>query len=208
MNYALYNMIFYVMLLLPLAVTASFPMGRCYSSSCEATPYDIAWTSETALGNDMVSACFTVTSKPCIDTTGLNCCQSFATQLHKIKLSTNQNCITSLVNVTVNGTRKGGGVYIEADVGQQAELTLTTLRIPGDKAVNTKFCLTLKPPCNSIESYCVDDRSGLCKFAMYNDPNHVCCATCIMLNLIQAPSASTQDQEYCEECCRMCSCNQ
>jgi hypothetical protein len=176
------NVLFVFPLMLAVhAVSAGFPEGRCYAPSCQATPYDMTWTSETKMSNGHVVACFNISSKGCIDTGKYNCCEGFANKLHKIKLSTVPQCERAVVAVTVNKTKKGGGIYFEKS-GNTAELILTTLRISGSKAVNTRVCLTLKPPCNSIFDFCVEPRSGLCKFAMYNDPNHVCCPTCLMLD--------------------------
>lgn len=211
------------------SVHATFPTGRCYSHSCEATPFDISWVSQTPAPQNRNIACFKVTSKSCFDSTNLNCCEGFESLLHKIKLATSATCERSVVSVTVNGTKKGGGIYFEKD-DDHSELILTTLRIPGSKAVNTEFCLTLQPPCNTIEQYCVEPRSGLCKFAIYNDPGHACCPSCIMLDKsFESETVSSADSPHlppnpdqppnpeapnspspsleCQDCCDSCSCS-
>jgi hypothetical protein len=162
-------------------VEGGFPTGRCSVNKCESSLYDLTWTSENAVGNTNV-ACFTVSKKMCIDTPGFSCCSLFESRLFKIVLPSLPICSKSVAQVTVNGTRKGGGVFFDVYDGQNAELRLTTLRIDGSVAEGTKICLTLVEPCNTIADFCVEDASGLCKFAIFDVGNHLCCPTCVMLD--------------------------
>lgn len=162
-------------------VEAGFPTGRCSVNKCESSLYDLTWTSETAVGATNV-ACFTVNKKMCIDTPGYSCCSLFKSQLFKIVLPSLPICNKSVTQVTVNGTRKGGGVFFDVYDGQNAELRLTTLRIDGSVAEGTKICLSLVEPCKTIADFCIEDASGLCKFAIFDVGNHLCCPTCVMLD--------------------------
>lgn len=173
----------YIMFVLPL-ITYAFPNGRCYVPSCEATPYDLIWVSETPLSNGNTYACFEITNKPCIDPSNYACCNTFLKSLYKIVLSSPSTCVHSVINVKVNGIQRGGGVYF--DTVPEGQLRITNLNIPYASTNGTRICLTLSPPCNSIFDFCVDSRSQLCKFSFWDNSNPMCCPTCIMLDKSQS----------------------
>jgi hypothetical protein len=167
-----------------------FPSGRCYVYDCYSSPWDISWTSSNTsnIAGAETNACFTVNRKPgiCFDASRYDCCTTLGSNLHKIVLASSANCQGSVVKVTVNGTVKSGGVFFELgdDIGNTddtAELILTTLRLYANIADGTTICLHLKKPCASIDDFCIEHKSGLCKFSMY-DAAMKCCPTCFMLN--------------------------
>jgi len=158
-----------------------FPEGRCYMPTCEPTPYDLTWVSQTQNGANTI-ACFLVTAKPCIDSNKFGCCSVFSNQLFKIVLSSRPACDKKVLSVYKNNTKLNGGVYFDTYHNQHSELRLTHLLIPGSKASGTMFCLTLAPPCNSIADFCIEEKSGLCKFSIYDSGAHVCCPVCYMLD--------------------------
>ncbi len=158
-----------------------FPKGRCYMPTCEPTPWDLTWVSQTRTGNN-VRACFVVTSKPCINSNNMNCCSVFSNELYKIVLSSKPACNRKVITATKNDTVLRGGVYFDTYHDQHSELRLTNLRIPGSRVNGTVFCLTLAPPCDSIADFCIEERSGLCKFSIYDSGAHVCCPVCYMID--------------------------
>lgn len=167
--------------------SAGFPHGRCYEPSCEASPFDLTWTSQTNKGGDVI-ACFKVSSKPCIEGTNTKkkygCCSTFSRVLYKIVLASRRACTHSVKAVFVNGNKKGGGVYFDNYEGQ-SELRITNLNINGAKAPGTTVCLQLAKPCNSIADFCIEQRSQLCKFSIFDAGGHQCCPTCYMLDKSQ-----------------------
>lgn len=162
--------------------SSCFPKGRCYVNSCEATPYDLTWTSMTYDTNGNMIACFTVSKKLCIDDTTYNCCGTFNNTLNKIVLSTQPYCENTILDVTVNGSKKGGGIYFDTYDTDHSELRLTNLNISRIRVAHTQLCLTVKPPCNTIADFCWESKSGLCKFSIWDTGDHNCCPTCIMLD--------------------------
>lgn len=189
MNYITLLLLFPLLNNININVNA-FPQGRCYVPSCEATPYDINWISEKILNSEYTESCFLISKKKCIDSSKYNCCNSFANSLYKIALSSQPSCENSVMNVTINGTKKGGGIYFttypnnDSSKTTGAELRLTALNIPSNIINNTEVCLTLTNPCNGIADFCIESHSDLCKFAMFDNAAHSCCPTCIMLNNI------------------------
>lgn len=184
-----------LLLLLPLLTMNSitinaFPQGRCYVPSCDATPYDINWISETVLSTENTESCFIISKKPCIDSSKYNCCNAFANSLHKIVLSSQVSCQNSVISVTINDTQKGGGIYFNTYPNNDsaktigAELRLTALNLSSNIINDTKVCLTLASPCNSVANFCIESHSDLCKFAMFDTIDNSCCPTCIMINNI------------------------
>ena len=96
-----------------LSFTSGFPEGRCYVHGCQATPYDLKWTSVTYDTSNNMKACITFDKKQCVDSSKYNCCNLFSTFLEKFVISSNVKCKNALKGVTVNGNNKGGGVYFD-----------------------------------------------------------------------------------------------
>lgn len=219
----------FLLLLSSLAVyaNAGFPTGRCYVPTCEASPYDLTWVSQTDIGGGNVRACFNVTSKPCIDDAyrQYGCCGIFNNLLYKIVLASQPSCAHSVKAVYLNGVKRGGGIYFDNYEGQHSELRITNLNIPGSNAPGKTFCIDLAPPCASIADFCVEERSQLCKFSIFDTGAHQCCPTCYMLDKSQSnsqlptptptpnqapgtppqPDVPSPDPEFCQSCCNQCS---
>lgn len=151
-----------------------FPLSRCYVHPCTSTPYDIEWTREERFST-YTKACFSIKRKGCVDNSMYNCCNVLDNYLHRIVLSIPTQCVDAVQQVTVNGTRKTSGLYYSS-----SEIILTTLRIYGNAAENTEFCIDLTEPCPSLFDFCVDS-DELCRFAIF-DASMKCCPTCIMLD--------------------------
>jgi hypothetical protein len=128
-------------------------------------------------------------SKACTSSTPDDCCNIFNRYVDKIIISSNPICSNSVKQVTINGVNKGGGIYFQSynstNNNIEAELKLTALRLNGSSDVLTQhICLTLAPPCDSVNSFC-QGNNGLCQFALFNTDKHTCCPTC---NTILSPS--------------------
>lgn len=158
------------LLFFPSAFFASaFPYGRCQVRSCDVSPYGIVLTSSTK-----GSFCFRLVSKECVDSSRFNCCNLFRNTLTKISLSGRPECNRTVSSVTVNGVRKGGGVFFDSYQNPTfGELRLTTLRM-NETAVGSVFCVNVTSPCDTFEKFCMDD----CMYSVFDSAGHTCCPTC------------------------------
>ncbi len=170
------------LIFIPYSIADPFPSSRCYVYNCFSSPWDISWITESNQ-----QACFKISRKPgiCFDNSQYSCCNALNNNLHKIVLSTRASCKSALKNVMINNTIKSGGVFF--DVGYDnisAELTLTTLRLTSNIADNTIICLNLQEPCSTIYDFCVESKTTMCRFSIY-DSSMKCCPTCFMLNNVE-----------------------
>lgn len=168
-----------LLLFLLFAYVNGFPMGRCYVSQCDASPYNIKWSSVTIDKNSDMIACLDITKKNCFDPSKYNCCDLFTNYLEKFDISTDPICKGTVAKVTVNNVTKGGGVYFDiyGDQKDRAQLRITALRMDGQDVAGTRVCITVKSPCNDMKTFC-RDIDGNCKFALFNPDGHTCCPTC------------------------------
>lgn len=160
--------------LIPLStINAGFPNGRCYVNSCSSSPFDIHVTQATR-----GRLCFVVKDKPCVETsTRYSCCKLFENNLNKIVISAQRQCNSSIEQVSINGERKGGGVFFD-DYDTFAELRVTSLRMNKTSVRDKEFCIHLKEPCDLPSTFCSLD--GSCKTAIFDAAGHTCCPTCEM----------------------------
>lgn len=155
----------WLLLVLAVGTTNAFPYGRCYVNSCNASPYTLEKTS---------TNCFVIKDKPCSDNSMYNCCSLFKSLLHKIVLPVNLQCERAVDYVTINGERKGGGVYLDYFKNvNEMELRLTNLKLNSNSAQNTQVCVYTKDPCPTLETFLLDDR-----FSIFDSSAHNCCPTC------------------------------
>lgn len=144
----------------------AFPMGRCYMPDCETTPYIV---------NPINDTCFSIATRHCDDDTPFNCCQMYKDNLNKIVFKTVHACERTIESLTINGVRKGGGIYFEKyNNGIDAEYRLTALRLNYDNANGTVFCMQRKDPCQTWDAFCPPP----CQYSVFDPVSHVCCATC------------------------------
>jgi hypothetical protein len=92
----------------------------------------------------------------------------------KIAFKTYPECFRSIEKVTIDGVRKGGGVYITNYTGF-AELKVTALRWTINDVLGKTFCVHLRPPCESLTQFC---RGPTCIYSVYDPFTHKCCPTC------------------------------
>lgn len=158
--------------------SAAFPNGRCYVRDCASTPYQLV-TSQ----NIRNKFCFTINGKECTETsTQHQCCSKFRTDLHKVVFSAKSECNKSLDYVTVDGVRKGGGVFFDLYTNH-AELRLTSLRMNYSTALGREICIFLKPPCETFDLFCAASTdTGVCNMAFFDPLAHTCCPICPFYN--------------------------
>ena len=162
---------------------ARFPQGSCQSKSCSGSPVRLTWNpTGGASGTDTVKSeaamCFQVASQPCLSNSKFDCCAKFQAFLNKIVLPIDSACLKAVSRVTVDGVRKGGGVY-PINTTSGSELHLTALGWTAESAIGKTVCIyTSDPNCNTVGKLCKDAADGLCKFSIYDAIRHECCPTC------------------------------
>lgn len=153
---------------------AQFPYGRCYVPSCDSMPYQLVITKQ-----QPGLFCFTINSKPCRETHSVynGCCREFDETLNKIVVTAQKECKDSLSMVTVDGVRKGGGVFFDV-YSTHGEVRITSLFWNKTRALGGReVCLHLRGMCEDPVVFCRDNR-GLCRYAIFDPVHHICCPTC------------------------------
>ena len=154
---------------------STFPNGSCSPQGCDQSPYALTWVPGTSQSNQPM--CFVVSLKPCVAGVA-DCCSLFTSLLVKLVIWSRPECDGTIRQVTVNGVKKGGGVYF--DTTPVAELRLTTLYMNSTQAAGTTICVDAAPPCSSLATFCATDP---CVYSVYDPYRHVCCPTCAFLPL-------------------------
>ena len=144
-----------------------FPAGKCPPQDCTMfNPYLLVPNSS----NDKL--CFTVYPQVC--DSGVSCCNTLKNVFEKIAFKTYPECFNSVEKVTINGIKKGGGVYITNYTGF-TELKVTAIRWTINDALYKTFCVHLRPPCQTLNEFC---RGSSCTYSVYDPFTHDCCPTC------------------------------
>lgn len=153
------------------AVEASFPNGSCKAQPCEGSPYRMEWLNVT----DQGQFCFQVTSSSSSSKCIGPCCSVFESLLKKFVIKSSPVCKTAFKMVTVNGIRKGGGVFFDLFGAGEAELRITSLTLNATTAPSTVFCVSMGSPCQTLDAFC----NGPCIYSIYDPYTHRCCPTCM-----------------------------
>jgi hypothetical protein len=160
-----------------------FPYGEpCYVLDCDALAWKLQWSKVEHVDGNMV-ACFTISPKACRDESKYNCCKVFSNNIPKIDLSTNPSCRDKIITTTVNGV-KLKKVEVPTFRNQVtktpfSEVRLWDVNLDKSTAPGARVCLTVKPPCDDLESFCTDMSDGKCKYSVLNvNDGHTCCPTC------------------------------
>ena len=160
--------------LLPVVLADSaFPAGKCTNKACDLSPYNIDWSTPI----DSSPFCFNISSAQTCRPDSYGCCTLFSQRFIKLLITTYPACITKKLIVTVDGVRKGGGVYFDNLSSQTAQLRITTLGL-NSTIVSSQgvvaVCLTLPPPCQTVDTFCGPN----CRYAIFDPYVHNCCPTC------------------------------
>jgi hypothetical protein len=158
-------------------VTGYFPNGRCYDRDCDFAPYLLE-----KVVDEGPKVCFAIRAKECKESE-YNCCSKFFSQLNKIVLSSVPVCNRSLQMVTLNGVRKGGGVFFDLYGNKSAEVRITSMSLSYNTALSTEICLHLRNECDTWREFC-----GECKYAIFDPYQHTCCPTCSFQAVSLPPS--------------------
>jgi len=154
-------------------VNASFPNGSCKAQPCEGSPYRMEWLNVT----DQGQFCFQVISSASSSTTECiePCCSVFENLLKKFVIRSSPVCKTAFKMVTMNGIKKGGGVFFDLFGAGEAELRITSLNLNVTTAPSTVFCVSMSSPCQTLDAFC----NGPCLYSVYDPYTHTCCPTCM-----------------------------
>ena len=159
-----------------------FPAGKCPPQNCEVfNPYILKPNASSLLDDKL---CFTVEPRIC-DSQNF-CCNDLKIVFEKLAFKTFPECFYSIEKVTINGIKKGGGVYITNYTGF-TELKVTAIRWTINQALYSTFCIHLRRPCETIQKFCRGDE---CTYSVYNPFTHECCPTCnfVWLNSLISPN--------------------
>lgn len=155
----------------------AFPTGRCFERGCDASPWDLKIVNSEGVGNKM---CFVFDGKDCDSDPRYACCERFKKSVIKVVFPTMPLCNRSVEYVTVNGVRKGGGVFFD-NYGSRAELRVTSLNLVEGRIEGTEVCVFLRNECRSWGEFCrLSDVDRRCMFAVFDPLVHSCCPTCEM----------------------------
>lgn len=169
-----------------ITITTAFPAGRCYEPSCNAAPYSISTSFDASQPNKF---CLTFQKKAC-QSANYDCCSRFTQNLPKFVISSRPECNNSLSMVTIDGVKKGGGVYFSKINEIEAELRVTALTMDEEAVLSSKICFELRSDraCPTLMDYCRLPLSNSCKVALFDPRVHDCCPTCpLYINGDSAP---------------------
>ncbi len=152
---------------------SAFPDGSCVKRTCEESPYALTWISQNKAAGNVSTSCFQISRKSCTSGADVDCCGLFLAMLVKIVVWSRPECADAVLGVTLNGVKKGGGVYF--DTAPVSQLRITSLYLNETAADGSVMCVTTGQPCNSLGTFCATDP---CVYAVYDPYRHVCCPTC------------------------------
>jgi hypothetical protein len=161
----------------------TFPAGSCRAQDCAThNPYELVPVGEFRDSAERSkSICFRIDYKGCDDNDS-ECCNTLERILEKIAIKVNPQCgRASYTDVTIDGVKKGGGVYFDENLGF-SELRITSLRWNASTGVGKTICINgLRAPCPDAHSFCRDekDKDNIgCVYTVYDPFSHRCCPTC------------------------------
>lgn len=149
---------------------AYFPLGSCNTIACSGSPYDFFWTS---VDNVNGTFCFKLVNNDAQSA----CASQFRNSLNKFVIKSTPLCMDAFIEVTINGAKKGGGVFFQVfgTNSSEAELRVTSMNYNNNSVAALTFCVEAAPPCNTLEAFC----GGLpCVYSVYNPFTHTCCPVC------------------------------
>lgn len=163
----------------------TFPAGSCRPQSCAThNPYELVPVG--GLNEKSKNICFRIDFKGC-DGDDHECCSTLTRVLEKIAIKVRPSCgRASYTEVTIDGVRKGGGVYFDENLGF-SELRVTSLRWNASTGVGKTICVNgLRAPCPDAHSFCGDEG---CIYSVYDPFTHRCCPTCPFEDISPLPPA-------------------
>ena len=167
----------------PACAYTRFPAGSCKPPSCSSpssSPYVLA----PSFSDNLM--CFTVLPNSCISPdTGVDCCTALRRTFQKVAIKTVDVCSGSVDLVSINGVRKGGGIYFRNYTGF-AEIVVTSIKSNYDSILGSVFCIHLTPPCNTPFKLC--GNNSVCTYSIYEPFTHACCPTC---DFVSSPVSDT-----------------
>lgn len=177
---------------------AAFPIGRFGDTACASAPFGLRWVrqpaagcaagapagaeGEAGAGAGTGALCFVMRRRPtCASAVPrYDCCARLGATVEKIALETRPACVAAISHVTLNGTRKGGGVYAQRDGDARAELRITALRMPAATLLATRFCVHLQATAATAAAGCGPSPAalGAARYALITPTNHDCGPAC------------------------------
>ena len=168
----------FLLLLLIGSSYARFPQGSCPSQGCIESPYEFEWDS---------NFCFEIKSKNCEG----GCCQTFIDQVQKLAIKANAECKSSFQMVTVDGVRKGGGVFFDIYGNNEAEVRITALWSNNATIVGKKFCIIVNPFSDCSKYHIFFNSLDTIFYSVYDPFTHLCCPLCTSSFTVPPPPAES-----------------
>ena len=161
-----------LMSMIPFSLS-TFPVGRCYQKACLASPY-----SATVIADNDKQMCIAFENKNCYSDPQYDCCTRFTDNVIKIVLPSVPECNSSVSFVTINGEKKGGGIYFDVFDNDNAELRITNLYLNNTQMLSSIICINFKNVCLNMSTFCRQRNDPRCLVTFYDPTIHDCCPTC------------------------------
>ena len=161
-------LVFMSMFLVPSSL-ALFPVGSCKKTMCDGSPYNFVWTYVDQVAGQF---CFTLDN----NNAQSDCASAFRQQTTKFVIKTQPMCSEYFKQVTINGVKKGGGVFFDLYNGNsEAELRVTSMNYTNTTIAHVTFCIFATAPCNNLQTFC---GGSTCLYSLFNPFTHQCCPVC------------------------------
>ena len=154
---------------------ADFPNGRCSDKACSSSPYSLKWQTVQQSATAGGRFCFVVERQVCVQTQQ-QCCTMLSNKFFKMVLASKTQCNKKIANVTIDGVRKGGGVFFDLYANDEAELRITNLPYNITTGPGRIVCINTLPPCGTLQAFCPNN--GTCVYSIFDPETHICCPTC------------------------------
>lgn len=148
---------------------SAFPVGSCYHTNCDGSPYNFVWTYVDQVAGQF---CFNLVN----NNAQSPCATSFRQQTTKFVIKSQPMCSQYFKQVTVNGVKKGGGVFFDLyNNNSDAELRITSMHYNSTSVAPVTFCIFAGAPCNNLQTFC---GGNTCMFSVHDPFTHQCCPVC------------------------------
>ncbi|GIL63788.1 hypothetical protein Vafri_17783, partial [Volvox africanus] len=113
------------------------------------------------------------------------CCAALARHLRQIEISIDPLCTDSIAAVTLNGNDLESGVYIvnASHSPSSARLRIQGLNLDYWSVLDSRLCIMLQPPCNSLSKLCGSSSAAGRSYCLVSYEDKLrdaskCCLTC------------------------------
>ncbi len=156
------------LMLLISGVSARFPAGSCYPQPCQNSPYRLEWDDQMCFSVYNTDDCFG------------QCCDRFRANLQKVVVKTNASCKSAFQMVTIDGSKKPGGVFFDVYSDIEGELRITSLYSNNVSITGKRFCVKVDPK-SECSNPTVFFQGDMIYYSVYDPYKHDCCPVCFSM---------------------------